>query len=366
MVADVVRVLEAWAPPSLAMEGDRIGLQVGRMDKPVHRVAVALDPYPAVVDEALSAGADLLVTHHALIYRPLHRIDTGTARGRALARALAADLAVFNAHTNLDIAPGGVNDVLAERLGLTNVEILDRIANEQLRKLVVFVPTDHHEAVLQAVCSAGAGHIGAYSHCTFNTPGTGTFLPGEGTKPFIGSPGKLEWTAETRLETVVPERLVEPVIRAMLAAHPYEEVAYDLYPLEIMGKPYGIGRVGQLANPQPLHAFAQTVRDRLGLAHIRYSGRADCVVRRVAVLGGSGGRWVPHALRAGADVLVTSDCDHHTVAEAWQDGLAVVDATHAALERPVLERVAERIREGCGGSVDVWVCAGPEDPFHWV
>ncbi|MCL6600464.1 MAG: Nif3-like dinuclear metal center hexameric protein [Alicyclobacillus macrosporangiidus] len=365
-VRDVIDIMNRIAPPELAMDRDVVGLQLGRLDKPVRSVWLALDPYPAVIDAAVASGADLLITHHAMLFRPIQRIDTGTARGRAIASALAHDLAVFNAHTNLDIAEGGVNDVLAERLGLTDCEVLERTRTEGLRKLVVFVPVSHHEAVLQAVCAAGAGHIGAYSHCTFNTEGTGTFLPLEGAQPFLGEVGRLERAAEVRLETVVPESKLEPVVRAMLEAHPYEEVAYDIYPLQLMGKVSGIGRVGRLFRPMPLRDFADHVRERLGLAHIRFSGDPELTVERVAVLGGSGGRFAASAIAKGAQVLVTSDCDHHTVAEAWQDGLAIVDATHAALERPVLDKIRERLARELPDGVSIEIADVPEDPFQWI
>jgi dinuclear metal center YbgI/SA1388 family protein len=364
-VAQVLSALEEWAPPRLAMPGDPVGLQLGRVDKPAQTVWLALDPSPSVIHQAAANGADLLITHHELFYRPAPRIDTATARGRSIAEALRHDLTIYAAHTNLDIAEGGVNDVLAERLGLRDVEILDRVSDDKLRKLVVFVPASHHEQVLQAVCAAGAGHIGRYSHCTFNTPGQGTFLPLPGTNPFLGQVGTLERADEIRLETVVPESRVEAVVRAMLAAHPYEEVAYDLYPLEIMGKAYGIGRVGNLPSPSTLADFARHVKEALGLPHIRFGGDTDAPVRRVAVLGGSGGKWVSKAIAQGADVLVTSDCDHHVVAEAWQDGLAIIDATHAALERPVLEAVRDRLRERFP-ALRIEIADVVEDPFTWV
>ncbi|MCL6631101.1 MAG: Nif3-like dinuclear metal center hexameric protein [Alicyclobacillus herbarius] len=363
--ADVVRVLEAWAPPRLAMPGDPVGLQLGRLDKPVETVWLALDTSLPVVQEAVAAGADMLVTHHELFYRPLPKLDTTTIKGRTIAEALAHDLTIYAAHTNLDVAEGGVNDVLAAKLGLTDVDILDRLQDDRLRKLVVFVPESHHEQVLQAVCAAGAGHIGRYSHCTFNTPGEGTFLPLPGTQPFLGQVGQLERAAEVRLETVVPESRLEAVVRAMLAAHPYEEVAYDVYPLEIMGKAYGIGRIGNLEKPLPLQEFAAQVRDALGLSHIRFGGEPDKRVQRVAVLGGSGGKWAAAALAKGADVFVTSDCDHHTVADAWLDGLAIIDATHAALERPVLEAMRQQLTDRLPG-LSVRISEVREDPFTWL
>lgn len=365
-VADIIKTMDAWAPPSLAMDGDRVGLQVGRLDKPVKRIMVALDAYPEVIAQAVRTGVDMLITHHAMLFRPLARIDTGTSRGKALALGLANDLSVFCAHTNLDICEGGVNDALSERIGLRDVRILDRLQNERLRKLVVFVPTESHEQVLQAVCDAGAGHIGNYSHCTFNTPGVGTFIPGPNTNPYIGSEGRLERVEETRLETIVPEPLVEKVIKAMLDAHPYEEVAYDMYPLEIMGKAQGIGRVGRLETRMSMSKFAQHVRDALHLPHIRYSGDGDRMVETVAVQSGSGGRWASKALAMGADVLVTADCDHHTVAEALQDGIAIVDATHAALEIPVLPKIVQRLHSDFGARIEVSITSVAEDPFKWM
>ncbi|WP_067922943.1 Nif3-like dinuclear metal center hexameric protein [Alicyclobacillus shizuokensis] len=363
--ADVVRVMESWAPPRLALQGDPVGLQLGRLDKPVRTVWLALDASLPVIREVAAQGADMLITHHELFYRPLPRLDTTTVKGRTIAEALAHDITIYAAHTNLDIAEGGVNDVLADKLGLTDVEVLDRLHEDKLKKLVVFVPASHHEQVLQAVCAAGAGHIGKYSHCTFNTPGEGTFLPLPGTHPYLGQVGQLERAAEVRLETVVPESRVESVVRAMLDAHPYEEVAYDVYPLEITNKAYGIGRIGNLEQPVPLRTFADCVREELGLEHIRFGGDGDKLVQRIAVLGGSGGRWAASALAKGADVLVTSDCDHHTVADAGLDGLAIIDATHAALERPVLEAVRRQILTHLP-ELSVTISAVQEDPFTWI
>jgi dinuclear metal center YbgI/SA1388 family protein len=365
-VADVVRELERWAPLTWALEGDSPGLQVGRWDKPVRTVCLALDAYPKAITAAIDAHADLLVTHHPMLFRSVRQIDTGTARGRALAQALAADLAVYSAHTNLDVAPGGVNDVIAERLGLAQCEPLEVTSRETLYKLVVFVPEEAADAVRDAICAAGAGHIGNYSHCTFRTLGEGTFFPLDGAQPYLGQVGKLERATEYRLETIVPESAREAVVEAMLAAHPYEEVAYDLYRLHLAGPARGIGRVGNLSTPVSLAEFAEQVKQAFHLRGVRYVGDADWRVERVAVLGGSGRRWVRHAIAQGAQVLVTSDMDHHAMAEAWQDGIAVVDATHAALERPVLSAVANRLTAAFGDALTVKVLDIVEDPFVWV
>lgn len=271
----------------------------------------------------------------------------------------------------MDVAPGGVNDVIAERIGLQDTEILDVTYREALHKLAVYVPTTHLEAVRQAIGEAGAGAIGDYSHCTFSTTGVGTFLPGDSTTPFIGSHGVLERVEEARLETIVPESRLSQVLAAMLDAHPYEEVAYDVYRVEQPGQAYGIGRIGNLPQRMPLSVFAEHIRDTFGMRHIRYAGDRDLLVERVAVLGGSGSRWAAQSHAKGAQVLVTADVGHHEAGDAWQDGLAIVDATHAALEQPVCAVLADRLRgmlHSAVGDCGVDIAAAPVDvdPFHWT
>lgn len=363
---DIIGLMDHIAPPSLAMSGDVIGLQVGRASRKVRKVALALDASLASVALACETGADMLITHHAMLYRPAQKIDTDSWRGQAIQTALTHDLTVFSAHTNFDIAEGGVNDVLAELVGLEDIEILDVTGYESLLKLCVYVPVEHADSVRDALGQAGAGHIGLYSHCTFNTNGVGTFLPREGANPSIGKVGAIESVHEVKIETIVPESKVASIVAAMKVAHPYEKVAYDLYSLRNEGKSYGIGRVGNLAEPMTLRDFAKFVRDRLGITHIRYGGSDELQVSRVAVLGGAGSRWVSHALRKGAQVLLTSDCDHHTVSDAWVDGLAVMDATHSAIERPALYALQNRLEKLTNQEVEFVVLNHNEDPFTWI
>lgn len=367
---DVIAAMEQIAPSGLALPKDKIGLQLGNVDKPVSRVWVALEASPETVAAAVQAGVDMLVTHHALLYHPISQLDTRRRRDRAIQQLLAADITVFSAHTNLDVAEGGVNDVMAERLGLTQVEILDVTGADALYKLVVYVPQTHLAEVRQALGDAGAGAIGHYSHCTFHTVGVGQFLPGANTTPFLGQSGKLESVAEARLETVVPEPLLSSVLAAMQTAHPYEEIAYDLLPLRQKGKRHGIGRVGNLPRAMTLKQFAHHVRQQFSMQHIRYVGDDEWKVHRVAVLGGSGSGWVGASLAKGAQVLVTADVGHHDACDAWQDGLAIVDGTHAALEQPVCAVVAERLKRmlglQTGGSVEIVASPIDVDPFSWV
>lgn len=325
---ELIAQIEAFAPLDLAVEKDRIGLQVGDPDAKVNGVLLALDVTEEVVDEAIRLGANWILCHHAVLFRPLYDLRRDRPGGRLIAKLLKHDLQVYVAHTNLDSAPGGVNDVLAEKLGLINARVLLPVHRETYKKLVVTIPKAHHEPVLQAICQAGAGWIGNYSHCTFNLDGIGTFLPEEGTNPFIGTRGSLERVEEVRLETIVPARLQSDVVRALIEAHPYEEPAYDIYPLELEGSVQGLGRIGQLQQPVPLQELAQRVKEAYGLTHLRLVGNPDASVTTVAVLGGSGGRYWTDAKKQGADVYITGDLDHHTALDAREAGLCLLDPGH--------------------------------------
>ncbi|MFD2171072.1 Nif3-like dinuclear metal center hexameric protein [Tumebacillus lipolyticus] len=328
-VRQVVAALEELAPLSLAESWDKVGLQVGDPDRPVKKVMLSLDSNDeGVIDEAIAKGVDLIIAHHAMIFRPVQTVRTDTPYGRKLQKLLKHDIGVYVAHTNLDIAEGGINDILASRLHLEQVEVLSRVHNTRLKKLVVFVPSTHHEQVLKALGDAGAGWIGNYSHCAFNMQGIGTFVPQAGTDPYIGEQGVLEKVEEVRIETIVSDANQGKVVAAMLAAHPYEEVAYDIYPLEIMGEELGHGRVGNLVQEMTLKQFAEFVKVQFGVPAARVVGPHDRIVRRVAVLGGSGEEFYPAALNKKADVLVTGDIRYHYAQDALADGICLVDPGH--------------------------------------
>jgi dinuclear metal center YbgI/SA1388 family protein len=336
--------MERLAPKHYAVPDDKIGLQLGTVQKEIRKVLVALDVTEEVVDEAVHEQVDLIIAHHAIIYRPLAHIQTDTPMGRLYEKLIKHDIAVYIAHTNLDVADGGINDMMAEALGLTGLTHLEDVHTEKLKKLVVFVPEDHHEKVLHALFSAGAGWIGQYSHCSFNIEGTGTFLPQEGSDPFIGKPGKLEKVKEIRIETVVPASIERKAIQAMLKAHPYEEVAYDLYPLDLNGRTFGLGRVGKLSEALTLRELTNKVKQVFEVPTVRVVGDVERQVKKVAVLGGSGSRYVRHALFAGADVLITGDIDYHTAHDALAAGLAIIDPGHN-VEKIMKRKVADYLRK---------------------
>ncbi|WP_438446244.1 Nif3-like dinuclear metal center hexameric protein [Gorillibacterium sp. sgz5001074] len=324
----VIQLMEELAPKHYAVPDDKIGLQLGSLRQEVRKVLVTLDVTEEVAEEAIREGAELIIAHHPIIYRPLSHLQSDTPAGRLYTKLIKHDIAVYIAHTNLDVAEGGVNDLMAEALELTDLRPLEEIHTEKLKKLVVFVPETHHAQVQQAVFAAGAGWIGRYSHCSFNIEGKGTFLPQEGTDPYIGRQGRFEQVAEIRLETIVPESAEKRVVQAMLKAHPYEEVAYDLYPMDLKGRTFGLGRVGKLTEAVTLREMAEQVKTAFGVPFLRMVGSPDRPVRKVAVLGGSGSRYTRHAIFAGADVLVTGDIDYHTAHDALAAGLAILDPGH--------------------------------------
>ncbi|WP_419878947.1 Nif3-like dinuclear metal center hexameric protein [Brevibacillus centrosporus] len=364
----VIQYVERLAPKSLAYEGDKIGLHVGTLQKQVKKVMVALDVLESVVDEAIAEGVDLIVAHHAVIYRPLKNIRTDMAAGRVFEKLIKHDIAVYTAHTNLDVAVGGMNDWLAEAIGLNKVEVLDVIHRDSWKKLAVFVPASHRDAVFQAISEAGAGFVGNYSHCSFQTEGTGTFKPGEGTNPFIGTTGKLEKVEEVKLEMVVPASRQSAVVKAMLAAHPYEEVAYDIIPLEQAGTGYGIGRIGVLPQPMTLRQLAELVKERFSLQGLRVVGDLDGQVKKVAVVGGDGSSFVSKAIFKGADAYLTGDIGYHTAHDAQAEGLSIIDAGHN-IEKIMKQKLADYLNEllkANGYQTEVIASTMHTDPFQFV
>ncbi len=343
-VHDVIQAMDTIAPPYLAMDGDPIGLHAGNRDASVTTVSISLDASLPALALAERMGADMMLVHHPRFYRGLSTLaddDPSGRRGSALVRS---GKAVYSAHTNLDVAPGGTNDLLARAAGLTGTDIVEVIREEAVFKLAVFVPATHIDPVLKAVTGAGAGAIGNYSDCTFRSRGVGTFRPGEGTTPFLGSRGKLEEADEYRLETVFGEYSRDKVLAAMLQAHPYEEVAFDVYPVAGSANRFGFGRVGELETARPLGEFAAHMAKATGSTMTQFSGDRNAKARRVAVWAGAGTNF--RALRrSGADTVVAGEVGYHEV-EAFRDfGMSVVTLGHDFSEELVLKPLAARLRK---------------------
>lgn len=364
---EVIQLFEQFAPKGYAMEGDKIGLQIGRLNKPVENVMIALDVLEEVVDEAVEKNVQLIIAHHPIIFRPLQKIATETATGRIIEKLIKYDIAVYAAHTNLDITPGGVNDWLAEALQLKNHQLLVPTYESRLKKLVVFVPKQDAEKVREALGNAGAGAIGNYSHCSFSTDGTGRFIPGDDTNPYIGQKGQIESVEETRIETIYPEHLEKKLVTAMLKAHPYEEVAYDLYPLKNKGDVLGLGRIGTIEE-MSLKDFAEHVKQTLDVPAVRVVGDLNSRVSKVAVLGGDGNKYFSQAKFKGADVYVTGDMYYHTAHDAMMQGLNIVDPGHN-VEKVMKQGVTNVLKGMCeerGYQVSIFPSVINTDPFQFV
>jgi len=361
--------IEEWARPELAEDWDRIGLLVGSPADEVDKVLVTLDVTADVITEAVNEKVQLIVSHHPLFRDPIPFLRSDIYPASHICRLIKEGIALYAAHTNLDAAPGGINDLLADRLGLVDVDLLLCTNEERLYKLVVFVPEGYEDTVRQTICSQGAGWIGNYSDCTFQTKGIGTYKPLEGTNPFIGETGKLEKTPEFRIETIVPESRLKKVVREMLAAHPYEEVAYDIYPLKNRGNRAGLGRVGRLPEPMTLAAFAEKVKADLGLEIVKITGDPQKLVSKVALCGGSAMDLLKHAVRSGADAYLTGDVRHHGALDALDQGIALVDAGHYGTESvivPVLaDYIAKKAKE-TGEELTVMTSRIKTDPFRYL
>ena len=343
-LSDVLEVLEELYPAAAAEPWDAVGLVCGDPSAVVRRVLLAVDPVEAVVDEVVDGGFDLLLTHHPLYLRGTTSVAATTPKGRVVHRLLTAGAALHVAHTNADVADPGVSDALADLLELRDLRPLAPSAGRALDKLVVYVPVEEAESLLDALAAAGAGQIGDYDRCAWSTTGTGTFRPLPGADPTVGEVGRVERVEEARLEVVLPRERRSRVLRAMLDAHSYEEPAYDLLELASVPGSQGLGRVGELPEPMPLRELTARAAAVLPATAwgVRAAGDPDAVVTTLAVCGGSGDSLLTTAARSGAQAFLTADLRHHPASER-PEGLALVDAAHWATEWPWLQQAARRL-----------------------
>ena len=349
-VGDWLALVDDLYPSAQAASWDNVGLQVGDPAWPVERVLVSLDVTAAVVEEAADGPPTLVLAHHPLLFRPLSSLTPATASGRTALLAARASVAVAAAHTNLDVSRdgAGTSDPIARVLDLSQVRPLTTELREGGRlKLTTFVPPEAVDAVLDAVSAAGAGRIGEYERCSFRVKGVGTFRPLAGADPYSGTVGVDAAEEEYRLEVELPRRAAGGVVRALVDAHPYEEVAYDLFPM-VDGAEVGFGVIGRLPAPTPLSEVAATIERALPAPHLRYAGDPDRPVDVVAAVGGAGDQLLPAALAAGADVYVTGDLRHHVTLDALEQGLALIDAGHHATEAAAMPAWLERLRAAAG------------------
>ena len=365
-LADVVDLLHTWYPPGTALEGDAVGLVAGDPSAEVARVLFAVDPTIEVAREAVAWGADLLVVHHPLFLTPVSSVAATTPKGRTLHTLTAGGCALLTAHTNADQAESGVSESLALALGLGDLEPIRAAPSAPTDKVVVFAPVASADAVRAALHEAGAGRIGDYDSASFTTTGEGRFRPLDGASPAIGRVGDLEVVDEVRIEVVAPRARRTAVVRALLAAHPYEEPAFDVVALADPGQAAtGTGRIGTV-EPTTLAGFAERVAAALpATAHgVRVAGDPQRPVRRVAVCGGAGDFLLDGLVSSDVDVYLTSDLRHHRAAEFLEHGgPSLVDVAHWAAEWTWLPVVEARLRAAMGDRVVTRVSTLCTDPW---
>lgn len=342
-ISSVIQVLESIAPLQLQESYDNAGLLTGQADWECTGILCALDSTEAVVEEAYRRGCNLLVAHHPILFGGLKKINGKNYVERTIIKAIKLDIAIYAIHTNLDNVLNGVNGRIARQLGLDNITVLQG-RRSVLKKLVTFVPEEYTEKVKQALFQAGAGHIGGYSECSFSVRGFGTFKAGEGTQPFTGTPGVRHEEAENRVEVIFPAWLESRLLTSLVAAHPYEEVAYDVISLDNHHPGVGSGLVGETPQPMEEREFLKLVKDRFGLKMLRHTALTGRPVKKVACCGGAGSFLISSSLQAGADVYLTADLKYHEFFDA--DGrLLLCDIGHFESEQFTIDLLVDILQE---------------------
>lgn len=341
-LGDFQYAIEEWIPPSTSWEGDNVGIQVGHPDATITNILLALDATVGLAQEARTRNANLIITHHPLFFHPLRSLTPKSKAGEIALYLAEHKINLYSAHTNLDHVDGGVSDAMALLLGLKNIRALSPLTGT-LTKVAVFVPVSHLEEVTRAMHDAGGGKFTKYEECSFRTDGVGTFKGTKNAKPFIGIPGVLERAPETKLEMLVETWNLDRVIDAMINAHPYEELAYDVYRLENKSRMFGLGAIGELPKQIPLRDLLAMVKKKLGSQAVRFSGETSHKVKRVAVCGGAGIGILGEAVKQEADAFITADIKYHSFQEA-EGNICLIDAGHYETERHVLPVLEERVK----------------------
>jgi len=325
-IKEFTHLLQSLAPLSYQESYDNSGLQTGNPDDEVTGVLLTLDCTPAVIEEAIANDCNLIVAHHPVIFKPLKKLTGSNSVEQVIIKAIQHQIAVYACHTNLDNVLPGVNTPIADKLALINKKILAPKSGD-LIKLVTFAPLENAAAVLEALYAAGAGQIGNYKNCSFRTTGMGTFTPTNAAQPYIGELDKAEVVNEYRLEVIFPEHLKSQIVAALLSAHPYEEVAYDLYRLENNNQEVGAGILGELPNPMPPGEFISYLKEKMELELVRHTSFLTKPIQKVAVCGGAGSFLIKDALRHQADIFITADLKYHDFFAA-EDKIILADIGH--------------------------------------
>lgn len=339
---EIIKYLEEWAPKGIAWDKDNVGLQVGDPEIKIKNILLSLDLKEEVIESAIEENCNLIITHHPLLYYPLKNLDySKNIIARMIEKLIKNNITLYSAHTNLDFTKHGVSYQLAKRLLLKNIRFLKNLSENQI-KLAVFVPESQVNKVAEEIYQSGGGLIGEYSHCGFRTSGTGTFKGSNESNPTFGKKGTVEFVEEVRLEVLVDQWKLNQVVRAMKKVHPYEEVAYDVFPLKNDNANYGIGAIGELSDSMDTNDFLGFVSSKLKTSTLRYTNSKKKKIKTVAVCGGSCGELVDEAIKQNADTFVTADLKYHTFQDA-EGKILLIDAGHYETEAPILDEIKKRL-----------------------
>ena len=341
-ISEITEHLETFAPVYLQENYDNSGLITGSDNMECTGIITALDVTEAVVEEAISTKCNLIVAHHPIIFKGLKTLTGKNYVERTVIKAIKNDIAVYAIHTNLDNVKKGVNNKIAEKIGLHHLQILQPKEN-MLKKLITFAPVDKAEEIRTALFTAGAGHVGKYSECSFNTQGTGTFKPDEGADPHTGEIGKRYEGEEIKIEVIFPGYLETKIIRAMIAAHPYEEVAYDIIALGNYISDVGSGLIGELENDVDEKEFLTKLKNEFKLSVVKHSALSNKKIKKVAVCGGAGSFLIHHAINNVADAYITSDLKYHEYFDA--EAMLLIDIGHYESEQFTIDLLYDILRE---------------------
>ncbi len=362
-LSEILSALDRLAPLELAESWDNVGLLLGDRQAEVTRALTCLTLTPDVAEEAIQSGTTLIVTHHPILFKPVQRLTADTTEGRMLGRLMQAGIAVYSPHTAWDNASRGINQQLAERLGLRDIVPLRPRTVEEV-KLVTFVPAEALRRVQQALWDTGAGVIGGYRCCSFSTPGTGSFFGDETANPAVGQAGRLEEVAELRLEVVCPAADVTAALTALRQAHPYETPAVDVIPLQSLAQSGGAGRGGSLPEPLSLNDLADRICQRLGLDGVELVGAPAKRITRLGIACGSAAEFWKDARRAGCEALLTGEGRFHSALEVRDAGFSMILAGHFATERSGIEALAHELAAACPG-LNVTPSQAEQTPLRW-
>lgn len=336
--------LEGLAPLHLAEKWDNVGLMIGSKHQDISKVLCALDLNEEVLEEAIKGGYQCIVTHHPFLFAPLNNLDLDSPKGKMIEQLIVYRIAVYSMHTNYDIAPGGVNDFLCAIIGLEQVDILSVTERKQLCKVAVYVPETHLEVVRDTVIAHNSCYMGQYKGCTFTSSGEGTFLPLEGSHPFIGEEDKLSKVEEEKLEFIACEKDLSALCKEIEKVHPYEEVALDVYTLNNLSECVGIGRVGRLEEPMSIEALITHLKKVFCIPYVRVTEMTTRPIQKVAICSGSGADYLKEASRQ-ADVYITGDLKFHEGQKAKELGIPVIDIGHYASENIAMNHIATYLKQ---------------------